>query len=168
MHHEATRSISRAKNPDKLHELVRGIVGQKCWKATFSYGGELVLHFGARLPCDHPKMDDEFEGEWIFGTCGTAWELSTPTERVLSVERGEAELEKKVAVLENRKVTRFQVTGDVLAISFNNHCTLRVVPTAEDARHEVPYWELFMPKDMFVQFRPGAIWSYKRSDVPVS
>lgn len=105
----------------------------------------------------------------MLGTCGTPWELSTPNGIVSSVGSSEATLDQSVKSLEESRVTGFEVRGDILDVSFSNQCGLRIVPTAEDAQeHEVPYWELFMPYNMFVEFRPGGIWSYKRSDLPIT
>src|SRR3990170_4218945 len=87
---KAIRSISRSKDLRKLRDIVRGLIGQKCWKAEFSYGSDFLLHFGARIPCDHPKLADEEEGEWIFETCGTPWTLHTPIGPLISTTDDES------------------------------------------------------------------------------
>src|SRR5437660_151573 len=99
MSQSKVRSIPRARDINKLHGVIRGLLGQECWKAAFSYGGELLLHFGARIPCNHPKLATEREGEWVFGTRGTAWILYTSKGIVRSTDRtdtNEEQLERKL------------------------------------------------------------------------
>jgi hypothetical protein len=82
-----------------------GVIGKKCWKATFSYGGELCLHMGARVSYESPAMAGEKKGSWVFGTRGTAWRLIADTGRRISSEQGEDALDKKVRVLEDSTVS---------------------------------------------------------------
>lgn len=162
------RSIAPTTNLDKLQKVVQGIVGQTCWKAVLGYGEELILHLGSRIPSVHPKLEGELEGEWILGTCGTSWELLTPNETIPS-SLGKSRLEKAIPLMEDGAVVSFLVTGDILTLAFDNGCQLRIIPTEEDANEpEVPYWELFMPNTMFVEFRAGGVWFYQRSDQPIS
>ncbi|MBW3538786.1 MAG: hypothetical protein KY476_00800 [Planctomycetes bacterium] len=113
-------------------------------------------------------MKEELEGEWMLGTCGTSWKLSTPSGDIDSTEDEEADVEE-AKILEGAKVAAFEAAVDSLLVSFDNQCSLHVVPTAREAQErDVPLWELFMPGNMFVEFHPGGIWSYKRSDLPAS
>ena len=169
MAHATIRSISHAKSIDRLHGIIKGLLAQECWKVAYSYGGELLLHFGARIPSNHPKMVGELEGEWIFSTCGTGWVLQTRKGTMSSTERtdtNEDQLERKLRVsLAGGKVSGLD-GSKVLSIAFSNGCRFCVMPTADDDKYEdVPYWELFLPNHMMVAFGPGNKWSYKRSDV---
>lgn len=132
-----------------------GIVGKKCWKVAIAFGGELHLHFGAHVV---PKMAGKTKGSWRFGTCGTSWTLVTPKGKISSTERDVDDLKAKIRVLEGSKVRGFKVstiaTG-ILSIAFDNGCVLLVIPTAEDDKHDLPYWELFMPGHRMVTFGPG-------------
>lgn len=33
-----------------LRELTSGVIGETCWRANLSYGDELTLYIGARIP----------------------------------------------------------------------------------------------------------------------
>ena len=154
----------------KLHSVISDLAGQRCWKSEFAYGDELTLHFGRRSRIRHPKLPDETEGEWILGTCGTAWSLFTPTGIVRSRAEVTKDIEQSVKAIENSKVTEIDVSipGNILTLTFSNGCLFRILPTIskEDVSDEVPSWELFMPGNMFVAFGPGTRWSLKRADVP--
>ena len=146
------------------------MVGKECWKAAFGYDGELRLHFGASLPYESPQMAGQFKGEWRLGTCGTAWILLKPNGFVSSKHGFEHDLEKKVKVLEGSRITRLDVSvpSNTLNIAFSNRWLFQIVPSPEDDRYDLPYWQLFMPDHMVVSFGPGRHWSCRRSDVPIS
>ncbi len=167
---ENPRSIPHAKDVQRLHVVIGGLLNKECWKVAFSYGGELHVHFGAHIASAHPKLPAENEGEWILNTFGTAWVLHTRDGTIGSTGRtdtNEVQLEKKLGKhLETSNVSRLE-GGKSLIVTFNNGCRFCVTPTAEDDRSDLPYWELFMPHNMMVIFGPRNQWSYKRSDLPV-
>jgi hypothetical protein len=158
---------SRTEGLEVLYSKIIGLIGKKCWKVAFSYGGQLRLHFGARIPYSSPKMAGKKKGEWMFGTCGTPWILITPQGSVSSTDADEDELERKVSVLENAKVTGFgiSVPDHALMLTFTGQRCLYIVPTADD-HGDVPYWELFMPDDLYIEYGPDSHWTCARSDVP--
>ena len=168
----ATKKISFSKliktmRFPQLYALVQGLEGKKCWKAAFGYGGELHLHFGARLPCRNPNMAGESKGAWIFGTCGTPWHFVTPEGSVSSENQCEEELVPQIRELEGATVTKVAISlpDGAITIYFTNKRRLLVTPSARDRRYDVPYWELFMPHHKFLVFGPGNAWSQSRSDV---
>ncbi|HEY5315438.1 MAG TPA: hypothetical protein VIK18_23105, partial [Pirellulales bacterium] len=75
-----------------------------------------------------------------------------------------------LTILENSQVSGVEISlpDNALTVLFSNQCLFRVVPMADDDVDGVPYWELFMPGNMFVSFGPGTRWSYRRSDVAAS
>jgi len=151
----------------QLYSLVQGLEGKKCWKVAFGYGGELHLHFGARIPYDNPKMAGESKGAWIFGTCGTPWHIVTSEGSVSSENHSEKELALHIKELEGATVTKIGLSlpDGGLTVYFTNKRRLLVTPSARDRRYDVPYWELFMPNHRFLAFGPGNGWSNRRSDV---
>lgn len=155
---------------ESLLEIIQGWIGEKCWKVAFSYGSELRLHFGARRSYAHPRLAGQKKGSWIFGTCGTSWALMTPDGRISSDGASEEELEQRVAILERSKVTSiaFSIPDNGLFIGFSNDCLLHVTPVRSDDKSGVPYWELFLPGDLFVAFGPGKSWSCRRADLPAA
>lgn len=168
MANKAVRAISTSKDMRKLFSIISEMVSKRCWNVEFVYGGELSLHFGRRLPCSHPKLATQFEGEWILGTCGTAWKLFTPDGLISSFERNEKELEQKAKVLENSTVSGIDVgVHGNLTLTFSNNCLFCVLPNSKDDQYaDVPYWEIFLPNNMLIAFGPDTRWSLKRSDTP--
>ncbi len=166
------RSISRSRDLGKLHSLISDLAGQRCWKVEFAFGAELMLHFGRRLRIRHSKLSGETEGEWILGTCGTAWNLFTPDGIVRSSAEVTKDVEQSVKAIENTKVVEIDVgiPGNILTLTFSNGCLFRILPTLSKTEEsdDVPSWELFMPGNMFVAFGPGTRWSLKRADIQES
>jgi len=170
MNSTKVKKIYNSSDLYKLHQIIEGIVGKRCWRVGFSYGGELRLHLGAKIPYGNPKMVGQKKGEWRLGTGGTTWELFTPKGLVNSKSGTEQNLEKKAKVLEGSRVANIEVSvpSNILTFTFTNKCLFRVIPGAEDDKYDLPYWKLFMPDDMLVAFGPGKHWSCKPSDVPIS
>ena len=168
----ATRHISfmelvKQMRFPELCRILQPLKGKKCWKAEFTYGGELCLHFGGRIPHDNPRMAGETKGTWIFGTCGTPWHLVTSEGPVSSENHSEECLEPQVKGLEGATVTKVEpnLPNGTLIIFFTNGRRLLVMPSARDRRYAMPYWELFLPKHMLLAFGPGNAWTCKRSDL---
>ncbi len=153
----------------RLPRALRQLIGRECWKAAFTYGGELSLHFGARLPYDTAKMAGRKRGEWILGTRGTRWILVTPTQSLSSDSETEEQLDRKVKALKRGKVVSFeQVSSRDWVMTFSNGCFFHIAPSADDQEAGLPYWELFTPNDTVITFGPGDALSSERSDVPMS
>jgi hypothetical protein len=142
------------------------IVGRKCWKATFAYGGELCLHFGRQLSYESPLMKGKKRGEWQLRTRGTAWQVLTPNQGFSSKDGNESALLKKLKCLVGRKVKDISVSNaNVLTIELEGNRLFRVTPTRHDARSKLPFWELAMPQHKVASFRPTIGWSLKPSNV---
>src|SRR2546422_6001141 len=129
--------IARKHNLDGLYSMIKGVVGKTCWKAILGYGGELRLHMGARIPYDSPKMAGKKKGAWAFGTSATPWILITPEGLIASDRENDGELEERVKVLENRKVTGFGLSlpNHVWLMTFSKRCYLLVLPANHGNRH---------------------------------
>lgn len=162
--HQTSRDLS------VLHSTIQGLIGKKCWRVAFTYGGELALDFGRGIAYELPALAGKKRGEWRFGTRGTPWQLFTPDGMVLSKHGTEDDLEAQAKVLEGRKVTGFSVSvpDNALTISFNGSYLFRVIPTIADDKHDVPYWELFMPGHRLITAGPGARWSSQPSNLPMT
>lgn len=152
---------------DVSHSDVKRLIGRKCWKAAFAYGGELCLHFGRRVSYENPLMKGKKHGEWQLRTRGTAWQVFTPTESFSSRGGNEAALLEKLKCLVGRKAKDISVSNaNVLTIEFEGNRLFRVTPTRHDARAQLPFWELAMPRHMVASFGPSACWSIKSSNTP--
>ena len=160
---DVLESTSNARNPH-VRSAVRGIVGKRCWRARLGYGGELHLHLGARVPYRSTRMAGQKQGAWRFGTSGSDWTLKTPTGTVSSQLSSEEQLEQRLTELEGSRVSHFKAEGLKLKVHFDSNCVLTLIPGAENG-HEIPHWELFMPRHLYLAFGPGKIWHYGRSDI---
>ena len=150
----------------ELYSAISGVIGKKCWKVQFVYGGNLSLHFGRHMPCVSPRMRGKKKGEWLLETLGTGWTMFTPRGVIVSSEYDEHRLERKLRVLEGRKVTRINLTvpDHSLTISFGEDYLFQLTPTANDTKSEVPYWEFFLSGHRLITFGPGNVWLCTRSD----
>ena len=159
----------RERDLGRLYELMKALIGKKCQRVGFSYGGELCLHFGPLIHYTSNKLAGQKKGSWIFGTRGTAWQIETSRSSISSKDlksTGEERLEKRLSrAIENTKVTGFGVfmPQNGLEMRFANGSTLRVLPTEKDARSDLPYWELFMPEHKLIVFGPDNAWSCIKS-----
>jgi len=164
------RKVSKSTDLYKLHQIIGGIVGKRCWRVGFGYGGDLRLHFGKKIAYENRMMEDEKKGAWRFATSGTSWKLVTPKLSVSSKTGKERNLERKARTLEGKAVTKieFILPSNIIRFTFTNKCWFLVIPDAEDDKYDLPYWKLFMPDGMLVTFGPGKHWSCMPSDLPIS
>ena len=163
--HEVTQSTDL----EPLREITSGVIGEICWKVSLSYGDELSLHIGARIPYSQKSMSGKEKGAWILGTRLTAWRLDAPNETLATSVDAPEILRHKIQAIENTKITSLETRYPdlALAVKFNNGCKLILFPTVEDDS-DLPYWEMFTPSRMVLKVGPGGIWSYIRSDIRAS
>jgi len=160
-----TQNVTQLTDLNRLKQLVHGILGEVCWRINLSYGDELNLHIGAKIPYVRKAMIGQEKGSWILGSRETPWNLSFQSDTVVTSNTPSEVLREKVRVIENTTVIGFEVAYPslALAITFSNDHQLVVSPNLEDC--DLPYWELFTPDHMLLKVGPGAIWSCVRSDV---
>jgi hypothetical protein len=163
-----TQEVTKATDLEGLQAIVRGLLGQSCWRAALSYGDELCLHIGEKVPYAHRALAGQVKGAWIFGTRGTAWRLDAPTETLASSDDDPLLARQRVTAVEGAAVIGFEVglPDWVLTVSFANGYRLLVLPSPEDDAEDLPYWELFTPEHLRLAFGPGGVWSCTRSDQP--
>src|SRR5258706_3819823 len=102
-----TSVIQIVKSPadlDKLSDLIRGVVGQLCWGPRLSYGDELVLHIGARLPYNSKKLAGKEKGAWILGTLGTDWQIQNGANIVTASDETPELSSQKIQVIADTTV----------------------------------------------------------------
>lgn len=161
------QEVIKATDLDKLREIVSGVLEETCWRACLSYGDELSLHIGARIPYSHKSMAGKEKGAWILGTRGTAWKLVSSSETLVTSEDESEIVRQKVHTIEDTTIAAFETSYPNLAltVTFGNGCSLILIPDIED-NSDLPYWEMFTPYRMLLKVGPGAMWSYVRSDLP--
>ena len=155
---------------EKLREITNCIIGEPCWEARMSYGDELCLEIGDRIPILHRLMKGKEKGAWMLGTRGTDWTLESPTKETIASSKEAPEVFKeKVKVIEDTTITAFETHYPdlILTVEFSNGYKLKIFPDLTDD-FDLSYWELFTPNNMLLRLEPGAIWTYTRADVPMS
>lgn len=167
MSKKLVQEVTEATDLEQLREIISGVIGENCWRASLSYGDELSLHIGAKIPYSQKSMSGKEKGAWILGTRGTAWRLDSPSETLVTSEDGPEILRQKVHAIKDTHIAAFKVNYPDLALTvmFGNGCKLMVIPDAKDDS-DLPYWELFTPYRMLLKVGPSAMWSYVRSDLP--
>jgi hypothetical protein len=156
-----------ASTSDVTPSDIKGLLGKKCWKVNFAYGGELCLHFGRQVSYEMPSMKGKKRGQWQLRTRGTAWQVFTPSDAFSSRRGSELALLRKLQRLVGRKVVDISVSNaNVLTIEFEGSVLFRVTPTRNDVRAQLPFWELAMPHHMTASFWHDSGWSFRASNVP--
>jgi hypothetical protein len=159
------KQVTQATDLEQLREIISGVIGEICWRASLSYGDELSLHIGARIPYSQKSLAGKEKGEWILGTRGSLWKLDSVSETLTTSEDAPEIIRQKAHAIEGTTITSFETSYPELAltITFDNGCKLALMPSPEDD-FDLPYWEMFTPHGMILKVGPSTMWSYTRSD----
>lgn len=124
------QKVTKAADLSKLREVTSGILGNICWSANLSYGDELCLHIGAKLPYSQKSMAGQEKGAWILGTRGTAWRLDSASETLTISEGDPKTIRQKIHALAGTAVTAFEISYPdlALAVTFSNGYKLMLFP----------------------------------------
>ncbi|MFB2834836.1 hypothetical protein [Floridanema evergladense] len=154
------REVTKLTDIREIAEITMKAFLQICWKATLSYGDELSLHIGAKIPYSQKSMVGKEKGEWIVGTRGTPWQLKFGGETIATSEEDAENIRGKVKAIENNHISWFVPTPELgFNMGFSNGYELILIPEIEDDSG-LPYWEMFTPEAMVLKVGPNAIWSY--------
>ncbi len=166
---DTLKKIAGNADLTELKQLIRSIIGQICWSASLSYGDELTLDIGGKIPYKQKVMAGKYQGEWILGTRGSEWRLESASGIITSTVEPAEVFKEKVKVIEGTTITAVETNYPdlVLIVVFSNGYQLKVFPDLED-NFDLSYWELFTPNNRLVTLEPGGIWTNRRSDVPMT
>ena len=67
--------INQNSDLTPLKLQLKHILGEICWRVKISYGDELRLDIGEKIPFYHHKMGNRLKGSWNFGSRCTFWQL---------------------------------------------------------------------------------------------
>ena len=172
MSEEQVVQVTNATDLDKIKDLTSGIIGESCRKVYLGYGEELKLDIGAQIDIDlssrkHTRIVKS--AAWGLGSRGTGWKLFN-RDGMLITEYHETtntelydEIQEKIQLLVDTQVQKFAPTYPNLGVevAFSNGCKLFILPTEEDNKWDVSYWELAMPHG-WLDVGPQLQWTYKR------
>ena len=152
-------------NAEELAWAAAGLIGQRCWKAKFTYGNELDLHLGDRVPYSSPRMAGREHGAWRFGGRASDWAVRRADQVVASTDAPDVAEAALPGRLEGAAVSAFEPSGEDsgVRITFDNASVLTVVPAA-DEDWDLAAWELFTPTHFVISRGPGLVWEQLRSD----
>lgn len=166
-----TPKTSLANSILNLNQIIQPIIGETCHQVRFSYGDELILHFGEMKPYNHPKLKHLRKGKWQLSTRATPFDLITNTNTLMcfSSDYGFSRdvSEGLLKLLENKKLTDFAINTNnlQLSLSFEEGYKLILNPDLEDDSG-LAYWELLMPNEQILIVGPGNFWECKSIHEP--
>jgi hypothetical protein len=166
---DTIQKITGNADLNEFKHLMQEIIGQPCWAARLSYGDELTLDIGRKIPYKQKVMAGKYKGEWILGTRGSEWSLESASGIITSTAEPAEVFKEKVKVIEGTTITAVETNYPdlVLIVGFSKGYQLKVFPDLEDD-FDLSYWELFTPNNRLVTLEPGGIWTNRRSDVPMT
>ena len=105
---DTIQKITVDEDLSELKQIIRSIIGQICWSASLSYGDELNLDIGGKIPYKQKVMAGKYKGEWILGTRGSEWSLESANGIITSTAEPAEVFKEKVKVIEelSRMLTR--------------------------------------------------------------
>ncbi len=158
-----TKQVKEVTDLAQIKNITNKIVGEICWRASLSYGSELVLHIGAKVPYSQKSMAGKVKGAWILGAQATSWRLSENTKTIVTSSDETEKIKQNISLIENTMITQFDIGfPDLgLTVTFNEKYRLIIMPDVND--YDLPYWELFTPEQMVLKVGADAIWSYASS-----
>ncbi len=159
------KNITQPSDLEQLIQIISGIIGEICWKASLSYGDELTLHIGARITYSQKSMAGKEKGAWILGTRATQWRIDGSSETLVSANDDPEIIRQKVNAIKDSTIAGIETEycNLALTVTFSNGCKLILLPNSEDDV-DLPYWEMFTPHQMVLKVGPGGRWSYISSN----
>ena len=159
--------LKKKNLPGIFSQLTQDLIGERCTQVHFSYGDELCLDFGKLSPCDHPKLRDLLEGEWILCTRTTPWRIFADQQLILDSEipKTDEEIEqaKQFAQeqIQGKTLVNLAINAEDLTTSlhFDDRYSLILYPDLDD--EDLQHWVLFMPTEQVLTIGPGYTWSCK-------
>jgi hypothetical protein len=161
------QKVEKPGDLDKLNEITKGILGEICWRISFSYGDELILDIGQHILYESKNSWAE-EGSWILGTRGTAWRIEAADKILTTSDEPPGVILQKTQNIANSSIIAFETAYPELSLTviFGTGHNLLILPSTEDDEFNLSYWELFTPNKMILEVGPGALWTYKSAHEP--
>lgn len=151
---------ARADLAAEAEQWIQRLVDEPLLRASFSYGGELRLHFGKPVPYENERLAGRTHGEWTLGLRATPWVLVADGEvRSRSHDEQQHALQQFAQLEGKRLVTATRRRSDsALTLRFaDGHWFMALTePRTADLAKEtkaLDLWELLTPGGLFVVAR---------------
>ena len=152
---------ARADLAAEADQWIQRLVDEPLLRSSFSYGGELRLHFGKPVPYENERLTGRTRGEWTLGLRATPWVLMAEgAVRSRSHDEQQHSLQQFAQLEGNRVVTATRRRSDsALTLRFaDGHWFMALTePRAPDLAKDTKapdLWELLTPGGLFVVARP--------------
>jgi hypothetical protein len=171
-----------------LWSFLQQLVGKPFVFLRPTYGDELTLHLGARLPPLSPKVTEP-RGSYVLTLRGSDWWLLCGTKGKLTLSAHEQvaqpqaapevtgqELAKFPSIAAGALVVQADPFSDPggggfgLLLTFSDGSTVLVRPSTDEAPEPggealagISDWELFTPYARYLRVGPGPQWAYEPS-----
>lgn len=153
----SSENQSRADLLNDAERWIGKLAGAPLLRASFSYGGELRLHFGKPVAYENPRLAGRSRGEWVLGLRATPWVL-VANGAILSRSHDEQQHAlRHFEELEGRPLAeaRLRHSDVALTLRFSNDSWFMALTEPQlRATHSLDLWELLTPEDVFVIARP--------------
>jgi hypothetical protein len=162
------RKASRQTDWTPIHRWVAALIGEPVVSAVFTYGGELEIHLGERQPYEHPRLKNDFRGEWLVATRASEW-LAIDGHAILArAGDDESEAGEQLAELTNRHVTdaSFREADLSLFLGLQGGYSLAILgrPVKRRRPDAIACWELRSPDHRELEVGPTRSWSLRSFD----
>jgi hypothetical protein len=132
---------------------VTQLVGEPLLRASFSYGGELRLHFGTSVPYENARLAGRTRGEWVLGLRATPWVLAA-NGAILSRSHDEQQHAlRHFEEIEGKPTAEARLRHSDVAVTlrFGDHCWfIALTEPRRRATKSLSLWELLTPGDVVV------------------
>ena len=159
-------TINQIKDIVLPKKLLNNIINEVCWEAGISYGDELVLELGEKIPKEN-LLAGCCEGSWSVTSRSSMWNLSFQSSLIASSEQNIDDIIKeKIKIIEGKSVTGIDIIYPSLALSLfmSTDYHLLIQSVEEDNEYDMPYWEIYLPENMLFQMGPNRKWFYGNLD----
>jgi hypothetical protein len=162
-----TKKITKSEDLAEIQQIIKKIIGETCWETRMSYGDELDLHIGDKIPYEAKCLRGKFKGSWILGSRCSDWELKLGN-KVIVTSLAE-DIKEQISVIENQIITDININYPelILSLKFSNGYEFSILPDLNDDSG-VSCWELFTPDHKLLQIEPNYLWSYLPSNIPIN
>ena len=150
-------SQARAKVLSDAERYVKRLGDEPLLRASFSYGGELRLHFGRPVSHENPRLVGRTHGEWVLGLRATPWVL-VGSGAILSRSHDEQQHAlRHFEQLEGKLLNdaRLRHSDAAITLRFDEDSWFMALTEPRPrARNSLELWELLTPEEVFVVAQP--------------